>query len=163
MTTNLPRIRGHFSCPFVERARGQASGAAADTPPLSRISGTTCPDPLRIPGNRWLKSLFGRRRKRRRLFGDAPEAPRVSPKPYARSRTTRPPTVYRPASAIPLTETCAASETRRVARLRAASCATPASLPLRARHGRCRFSEQLPAPQRRIRCLSAIALSENPG
>ena len=61
-----------------------------------------------------------------------PEAPRVSPKPYARSRTTRPPTVNRPASAIPLTETCAASETRRVVRLRAASCATPASLPLRA-------------------------------
>ena len=66
---------------------------------------------------------------------DAPEAPRVSPKPYARSRATRPPTANRPASAIPLTETCAASEARRVARLRAASCATPASLPLRARHG----------------------------
>ena len=82
--------------------------------------------------------MSGRRRKRRRLFGDAPDAPRVSPKPYARSRTTRPPTAYRPASAIPLTETCAASETQRVARLRAASCATPASLPLRARHGRSR-------------------------
>ena len=67
-------------------------------------------------------------------FGDTLEAPRVSPKPYARSRTARPPTVDRPASAIPLSETCAASETRRVARLRAASCATPASLPLRA-HG----------------------------
>ena len=61
----------------------------------------------------------------------AAEAPRVSPKPYARSWATRPPTVYRPASAIPLSETCAASETRRVARLRAASCATPASLPFR--------------------------------
>ena len=97
--------------------------------PLSRIFGTTCPDSLRIPSNRWLKSLSGRRRKRRGLFGDASEAPRVSPKPYARSRATRPPTVNRPASAIPLTETCAASETRRVARLRAASCATPASLP----------------------------------
>ena len=71
-----------------------------------------------------------------RIFGDVPEAPRVSPKPYARSRATRPPTVNRPASAIPLTETCAASATRHVARLRAASCATPASLPLRARHGR---------------------------
>ena len=80
--------------------------------------------------------MFGRRRMRRGLFGDAPEAPRVSPKPYARSRTTRPPTVYRPASAIPLTGTCAASEVQRVARLRAASCATPASLPLRARLGR---------------------------
>ena len=70
-----------------------------------------------------------------------PESPRVSPKPYARSRATRPPTVNRPASAIPLTETCAASETRRVARLRAASCATPASLPSaspRMGHGRDR-------------------------
>ena len=86
--------------------------------------------PFKSPANRWRKFMSGRRRKRRRLFGDAPEAPRVSPKPYARGRTTRPPTVNRPASAIPLTETCAASETRRVARLRAASCATPASLPL---------------------------------
>ena len=98
-------------------------------PPLSRIFGTTCPDSLRIPSNRWLKFMHGRRRKRGRLFGDAPEAPRVSPKPYARSRATRPPTVNRLASAIPLPETCAASGIRRVARLRAASCATPASLP----------------------------------
>ena len=107
-------------------------------PPLSRIFGTTCHDSPRSPSNRWRKSLFGHRRKRRGLFWDAPEAPRVSPKPYARSRATRPPTINRPASAIPLTETCAASETQRVARLRAASCATPASLPLRARHGRSR-------------------------
>ena len=106
------------------------------TPLLSRIFGTTCLDPFRIHRNHWLKFMFGRRRMRRGLFGDAPEAPRVSPKPYARSRTTRPPTVYRPASAIPLTGTCAASEVQRVARLRAASCATPASLPLRARLGR---------------------------
>ena len=101
----------------------------------------TCPDSVQIPSNRWLKFMSGRRRKRGRLFGDAPEAPRVSPKPYARSRATRPPTVNRPASAIPLTETCAASETRRVARLRAASCATPASLPSaspRMGHGRDR-------------------------
>ena len=40
-------------------------------------------------------------RSARGLFGDTPEAPRVSPKPYARSRTTRPPTANRPASAIP--------------------------------------------------------------
>ena len=109
--------------------------------PLSRIFGMTCPDSVQIPSNRWLKFMSGRRRKRGRLFGDAPEAPRVSPKPYARSRATRPPTVNRPASAIPLTETCAASETRRVARLRAASCATPASLPSaspRMGHGRDR-------------------------
>ena len=51
--------------------------------PLSRIFGTTCLDPLRVPSNRWLKSLFGCRRKRRGLFGDASEAPRVSPKPYS--------------------------------------------------------------------------------
>ena len=80
------------------------------------------------------------------FFDDAPDAPRVSPKPYARSRATRPPTVNRPASAIPLTETCAASATRRVARLRAASCATPASLPLRAHGtaGRGRFGGGTP-------------------
>ena len=83
------------------------------TPLLSRIFGTTCLDPFRIHRNHWLKFMFGRRRMRRGLFGDAPEAPRVSPKPYARSRTTRPPTVYRPASAIPLTGTCAASEVQR--------------------------------------------------
>ena len=101
----------------------------------------TCPDSVQIPSNRWLKFMSGRRRNRGRLFGDAPEAPRGSPKPNARRRATRPPTVNRPASAIPLTETCAASETRRVARLRAASCATPASLPSaspRMGHGRDR-------------------------
>ena len=69
--------------------------------PLSRIFWTTCLDSFLIPNNRWLKFMFRRRRMRRGLFGDTPEAPRVSPKPYARSRTTRPPTVYRPASAIP--------------------------------------------------------------
>ena len=64
----------------------------------------------------------------------APEAPQVSPKPFARSRATRSLTVNRPASAIPLAGPCAASDVQHVARLRAASCATPASLPLRA-HG----------------------------
>ena len=115
----------------------------------------TCPDSVQIPSNRWLKFMSGRRRKRGRLFGDAPEAPRVSPKPYARSRATRPPTVNRPASAIPLTETCAASETRRVARLRAASCATPASLPSaspRMGHGRDR--RRLPFGEWTRACLS---------
>ena len=120
----------------------------------------TCPDSVQIPSNRWLKFMSGRRRKRGRLFGDAPEAPRVSPKPYARSRATRPPTVNRPASAIPLTETCAASETRRVARLRAASCATPASLPSaspRMGHGRDR--RRLPFGEWTRACLSRGVLS----
>ena len=112
----------------------------------------TCPDSVQIPSNRWLKFMSGRRRKRGRLFGDAPEAPRVSPKPYARSRATRPPTVNRPASAIPLTETCAASETRRVARLRAASCATPASLPSASpRPGHGRDLRRLPIRDARVR------------
>ena len=196
-------------------------------PPLSQIFGTTCPDPLQIPSKSLAQVPVRTPSEAQEAFGDAPEAPRVSPKPYARSRTTRPPTANRSASAIPLTETCAASGTRRVARLRAASCATPASLPLRAqptadasvanaaavcpphrgsggegeeswrvfrarrgwrragsprgadaeakandsitsRKPRRRMpekarSELLPAPQRRTRSLSAIALSENPG
>ena len=70
-------------------------------PPLSRIFWTTCLDSFLIPNNRWLKFMSGRRRMRRGLFGDTPEAPRVSPKPYARSRAARPPTACRPASAIP--------------------------------------------------------------
>ena len=134
---------------------GLAPNTLSRKSPLSRIFGMTCPDSVQIPSNRWLKFMSGRRRKRGRLFGDAPEAPRVSPKPYARSRATRPPTVNRPASAIPLTETCAASETRRVARLRAASCATPASLPSaspRMGHGRDR--RRLPFGEWTRACLS---------
>ena len=64
----------------------------------------------------------------------ASEVPQVSPKPYARSWATRSQTVNWPASAIPLPEACVASEIQRVARLRAASCATPASLPSPTQH-----------------------------
>ena len=58
--------------------------------PLSRIFGTTCPDSLRIPSNRWLKSLFGCRQKRQRLFGDTPEAPRDTTEAVGNSPSATP-------------------------------------------------------------------------